>query len=221
MPPIFFLCNGGVLSIQIATIYIHIIYVEITTNTFPMDVKYIGERRGKGMKKVENGILEVTGDVFVIPNCAVTTKKCEGNPRRERYQKEMESLLAASGVASPFGEEIVMFESWIVLEDDLDTDNLADHPGHFIGTDGKEHSTGHILNYLPAALFEGKVEGDVVDIKIPIGLFKFNPDFSVILHLTLDQKNYRYRSFGNFENALDHAAGRLTSILKMKTAKGA
>lgn len=157
------------------------------------------------IKKVLDGKLEVNGDIFVIPNKARTSKEIDKLCFRNPIQAEMESILAASGTPSPFGDDIVVLQVWIVSEEDLNTENLGDNGGSFIGEDGKMHNTGYILGHIPMLLFEGHVEGDVVDLTIPKGLYEFNKDFVMVLHLKLCQKQYRYNSFGNFEDAMRYA----------------
>lgn len=58
-----------------------------------------------------------------------------------------------------------------------------------------------IPNNLPIELFEGKVEGDTVT---------FDHD-DLTIELVLNQSDYRYRRFGQFEEVLESLIARQTS----------
>lgn len=160
------------------------------------------------LAKVENGVLRINADVFIIPNSATTPSEC--GYWKDKRRRQMQQILAeTTGDDSAFNDdEIVILQTWTVAEETLDTESLGDHGGLFIGEDGKEHiiPNGRIGEFFPAKIFADHKEGEVVEVKIPKGYDKFNADFDVVLNLKLSQKGYRYGRFGNFETVFEQVA---------------
>lgn len=85
--------------------------------------------------------------------------------------------------------------------EDLGSENLARHG--FTIQDGSEmqYFCNDYMEYLPLNLFKGHKEGDWIDFTFEW----YNQDKTAILlllHTRLDQLNYRYRSFGGFDELL-------------------
>lgn len=150
------------------------------------------------MIKVENGKLEVNGDVFIIPNGMGTVNDFISG--KEFHRRVLDAIQFASN-GTHIDDKSLLVETWIVSKE-LGTDNLSDHGGKYIGEDGEIHGTGHLDRYIPFDLLNGHKEGDVVDITIPRGTYDFNEGFDIVLHLRLAQKEYRYSRFGSFEDVL-------------------
>lgn len=148
--------------------------------------------------RVENGKLEVNGDISIIPRSFCTID--ELLLFKEETRSDMTAITSASGmgVESP----MVTMQSCIV-SDDLSTDNLADHGGTFIRENG---TTGYLRRFptlFPAQLFAGKKEGDVIDVIIPKGMLDGNDSFDIKLHLRLAQTKHKYRWSGSFEESFN------------------
>lgn len=157
------------------------------------------------LAKVENGVLHINADVFIIPNSAVLTSEC--GYWADKRKRQMQQILTETTGESE--EDIVVLQTWVVAEETLESENLGNHGGSFIAEDRKKHyiPSGRIGEHFPAKLFEGHTEGEVVDIKIPKGYDEFNQNFDIVLSLRLAQKEYRYRGFGNFEDVFRQVAG--------------
>lgn len=148
-----------------------------------------------------NGVktLEVSADMFIVPNGFM--KASNNFIFGDRLNVTMNGILEASDHETEV--DPYMMQVWLVAENDLGCENLVDHMGHYWGIDGVKHPFGNIPSYLPANMFVGKKEGDVVTVVYPEGTTQFNKDFRVVMHLKLAQTEYRYRRFGTFEQCFD------------------
>lgn len=148
-----------------------------------------------------NGVktLEVSADMFIVPNGFM--KASNNVIYGDRLNATMNGILEASGHETEV--DPYMMQVWVVAENDLGCENLVDHMGHYWGIDGVKHPFGNIPSYLPANMFVGRKEGDVVTVVYPEGTTQFNKDFKVVMHLKLAQTGYRYRRFGTFEECFD------------------
>ena len=134
------------------------------------------------MKKLE-------GDVFIIPNSLLGPKSV--------LTQTSKDILCKTNEFFGFDPESPLVQIWAT---GMDVDNWGSHRSpKEIGEEAEKEirnisgkRAGYFLDYLPAALFEGKKEGDTVTFQIK--------DTSV--SLTLRQKGYRYRRFGSFEETL-------------------
>lgn len=149
-------------------------------------------------------VIKLQGEIFVIPNRAIISKD-EFSIRMERRIKEVCELNNV-----PFNAESSLIGYfWIILNDyrcgslsDIDVMIENDGDWYYIQAPNK--------GYFPLSLFEGKVEGDIVNVKIPIEISdvdgkKIN-ELQAILTLKLNQKDYRNRSgyFSRFEEAIKY-----------------
>lgn len=151
-------------------------------------------------------IIEAKGKGFIIPNRA-------SKPSGYIFGgEELISIGKINGVANP--EDSKFVQIWIVSED-LHSNNIGDHGCKF-EEDGKLYMTHYIDTRLPEDLFHNHKEGDIVKVVL-LGTcdFAYNKDnrkeyfevdpFEVEIHLDMElcQNEFRYRSFGTFEQVLE------------------
>ena len=144
----------------------------------------------------------INADAFIIPNAPV---KISDSYYRERREKRAKEICNASGIE--FDENAKLIQCWFTNED---CDNLQDH-GSRVEIDGKQWyiESGRIDSLIPANFFKGLKEGDTVDITLPVVVREYKRgedpdkmDIDLCIHLTLNQKSYRYSRFGTFEEVL-------------------
>ena len=154
----------------------------------------------------------VTGDLFIIPNCLAKPKRM----LFEEARYDLYQIAIANGIR--FTEDTEFVEVWYATPGNSDS-NWADH-----AIDGYDELKGWrpIFNYLPTEIFKDKVEGDVVTFNLPIkGRVAENPikgldnnpagcdlpngvsvTTTIKVSMTLAQKKYRYSRYGGFEEVL-------------------
>lgn len=152
------------------------------------------------MNKINNNVLEGTLEVFIIPNQGglVTSWMSKDN-----IIKKINGVAELSGFEfDPEKDPIVQL--WFC---GMECDNLVDHYIHAEDENGnKVYFRAGNIGHLPAKIFEGKKEGDSIDLVFPATVFcrenDSETDITVKTTVTLAQKKYRYRNFGNFEEVL-------------------
>ena len=136
--------------------------------------------------------INATGDIFIIPNHGGAVS----GYWLESTRREIIEIAKLNGLED-FNETCNAFEVWI-SSDDLSTENLNCHGGRF-GNDRIECR----CSLLPAVLFENVKEGDSIEINLPAAICSRDEhepeDIIVKITLTAKQLEYRYRSFGRFE----------------------
>jgi hypothetical protein len=150
---------------------------------------------------MENNEKVVKGDIFIIPNVA---EKFSSFSSTDWMRERSERLI---GIEPK--DEDKMLQVWITSEQcDNWQSNFAGcqkEIGLLKETDeiewedkkGREaRLLGYFPSYIPASVFAGKKEGDEINFHCP--------EYDVDIILTCRQKNYRYASFGNFEDVLRH-----------------
>jgi hypothetical protein len=142
----------------------------------------------------------VKGDVFIIPNVAETFE----NFHSPEWVKEKLSRLV--GIEPQ--DENKMVEVWITSPevDNWQCDfagfqrmiGLFDSEAEEVEWEnrmGREARVlGYFPQYIPASMFAGKKEGDEITFHCP--------EYDIDVILTCRQRDYRYASFGNFEDVL-------------------
>lgn len=156
----------------------------------------------------------ISGDVFIIPNGVAT-------PKNILFEETLHGMFTVATVNSiKFCDDTKFVQVWFCTPGNSDS-NWADHR-----IDGYDELEGWRpkSSFIPVSLFDGKKEGDVVTIDLPIiGWMPKHPikglditpagckipagvtvETTVKVSLTLAQGKHRYRSFGNgkFENLL-------------------
>ena len=155
---------------------------------------------------MENGTVKINGGIFIIPNSA--TKFCHmGEFWQNRCRKYMEELCELNGIT--FNPDDYLIECWY-HSDECDCDNIPDH-GISCMIDGKKCyiSSNKIRRMIPSQIFGDHVEGDIITVKIPATIDiestkeeYESKDIILEINLELNQKDYRYGRFGNFEDVL-------------------
>lgn len=156
-----------------------------------------------------NGIktIEFEADAFIIPNHAGSAN--DYLLFGEERKKFLDKISQENNCGELDFDNDPCCQLWF-CSDDLDTENLDAH-GAFIEVNGEELWIRPEVSVLPAKLFHDKKEGDTVVINIP-----WHPSFiyrrskenaeplSLVMNVKLNQKSYRYRNFGNFEEVLQY-----------------
>ena len=131
-----------------------------------------------------------TANLFVVPNSARTL---ESNMPTQMVWDRHNSLCDSLGMPEEFRLQSndAAIEIWAT---GLGSDNWSDHglPTTICG-DRRQLFVTH----LPHRLLKGLKEGDKLNVQI------LGQEVSLICN----QRNFRYRRFGNFEDALDKAMG--------------
>lgn len=152
-------------------------------------------------------MFEISGDVFIVPNkySTLTVESKRWYNKNERLAK-FEKLANLNNLENFDPDITKIVEIWVVVPEM--TENLHDH-GIYLDNE-QYRALDHSI--VPTELFEGKVEGDVVSIIIPLercfkvpsefGLVQTRKQINVKFNLRLAQREYRYRNFGNFEDVL-------------------
>ena len=152
----------------------------------------------------ENNELELSTDAFIIPNRMSLTCGEVNQDDKDLYQKiyDVNNL----GKVNPDSKIIQL---WFVPEEKAESENLVRHGVCCVSKDGIETMIFPPIECLPYDLFKGHKEGDVIDLVIPArqykrGLHIGDPniaiDYTLKLHIKLNQSDYRYRRFGKFED---------------------
>lgn len=149
--------------------------------------------------------------VFVIPNAAGYCRQFWLKSVGERVEKYSKALCSQKGIEfDPEHDKLV--QVWFVSkynenlgndylkEDNLGSDNLGDHGFRM---DGKFY--GFRYSHLPYSLIKGMKEGDTMDLEFEV-FTDDEKDYrtydTIKLHITFDQRSYRYRNFGKFEDVV-------------------
>jgi hypothetical protein len=145
--------------------------------------------------------VKADADVFIIPNGLVTLDDFfAGKVARSEF---IRNATVRDGITTIHGSSSdLLVQLWWTSEHDLGSDNLARHGFHFPDGGEEQYFSNDHLEYLPISMFAGHKEGDVLDFSFEW----FEKDGTAInlqLHTTLNQLNYRYRSFGGFDELLE------------------
>ena len=120
------------------------------------------------MKQVKDGVLEFNCKIFGIPNSPCPANSFWTDSDNKAYAKHTKDILNISHPGYAVLDDEILLEVWIVALEDLDSENLRDHGATILNEAGEKiRLNTSRLNFLPAKLFEGKKEGDIVDIIIP------------------------------------------------------
>ena len=129
------------------------------------------------------------GDVFIIPNGLSVYEDL-------RIMQEFYKDLCELNGVDPTGEQFV--QVWI-CSDELNTENMSCHGFRVNG-----NYMNAFCGDLPVSLVKDLREGDTVTVN-----FRAYPDINmgssdeiITMNLKLNQSDYRYRRFGNFEEVL-------------------
>lgn len=138
-------------------------------------------------------IIKATGDVFIIPNAAVTRESFINEIIPE---SEQDMLLV-----NEISERNPMFVECWIASNEFNTENLRDHGGHI----NDETRINIHTSYIPAILLNGHKEGETVTVKFMASKHTRDTHELVILEmkLTLSQLKYRYKNHGKFEECFN------------------
>lgn len=141
--------------------------------------------------------IEFNAEAFIIPNHSGTIGDFLGNaPRRIKE-------LATNVLGKEPEEDEKYIQMWYT-SDDINCENLTRHYPS-VTIDGTRYSICVPEEYLPYSILKNKDDGDVIDVKF-INKSRYDDeedtDIEVLIHVTLNQKDYRYRRFGSFRETL-------------------
>ena len=158
-----------------------------------------------------NNPITINGAIFIIPNHAPRLEDYWMESFKTKMQKYMHQICELNGLK--FDETVDRcVETWFTSPE-MECDNIPDHHIYFECDGEKYQLIFPSGRQLPSPLFKDKKEGDVIEIKVPAYIRKYdNPRYIdpvegdvetiVTLKLKLAQTEYRYRNFGNFEEVL-------------------
>lgn len=163
---------------------------------------------------------EINCDIFIIPNKAACINK--QYYIGEKLMKRSEELATENGFIY-YPEVTRMVQIWCVGQG---SDNMQDHGFHYKVGD-KEYSF-YFDSYLPESALRFHNEGDIITLKMPFRpryvfskdeggkklwdkVIDFEddpeapeaPTFYFTVNMKLNQRDYRYKNFGNFEEVLN------------------
>ena len=145
--------------------------------------------------------IEFNAEAFIIPNHSGKLEDFTFSSVRKDIKEVATRLLGKEP-----DEDERYVQMWYVVKD-LNCDNLSDH-GARVEIDGEKHSIRLASCFLPYSILKGKDDGDVVDVVFRNNYNAwFNDDVDsegepITMHVTLNQKDYRYRNFGSFQETL-------------------
>lgn len=132
----------------------------------------------------------VVGHAFIVPNQVTRLERDFTDP-----EWQMEKLRRLCGIKASYSDRLIQI--WITSEN---TDNWSDNFGGFqkeIGKGEPDHKTrdgrliGYFPKFFPVEVFDKKMEGDEVTLECP--------EYDITIKLICKQLDYRYKSFGRFE----------------------
>lgn len=156
---------------------------------------------------------------FVIPNAAGYCKQFLLDSYKERYERYCTDLCAQKGIKfDPDNDPLV--QVWFVSDYDgndpidyLKEDNLKSNnlEAHGFWVEDADYSFRY--GYLPLPLIKDIKEGDTMDLEFEVEkemvregkkrkYLAYGERDRIKLHVTFDQRSYRYRNFGNFEDVV-------------------
>lgn len=166
----------------------------------------------EGIKYMENNnefptldCESIEADVFIIPNSLAVMG------RDNKYWNFVDTDLfyssrKANGIDTD--DTSANVQVWIT---NTEHDNMVDHVFGVTTKNGDKY-VGRLYGYLPVEIFDGKVEGDTIEVNLlgnfakKIGSSYIDIDISKYFYvagkLKLNQLSYRYRRFGRFEEVL-------------------
>lgn len=136
-------------------------------------------------------------DMFVVP--------CSGHwlsSDIESNQKRVKELVRVNDCMDTEDEKVFGF--WMTGRETVNSDNLGDHGFEVtVKETGEKRNAFLDFNTMPTRFFISKDDGDVVTLVLPI---KFdiagNEKSTVMANIKCNQKDYRYRHHGSFNQVL-------------------
>ena len=160
------------------------------------------------MKTVDIMNLHINADIFIIPNPASNISDFFDSVQNEQLANMSTICKLNNEEFTPGIDRLV--ETWMVCKE-LGCDNVADHRIEVLDLEGNKRVIGIDSRYLPSNLLEGHVEGDIINIKLPVYITDGGRRYQVPgitietvadFTITLNQLGYHYRRFGFFEDVM-------------------
>lgn len=144
--------------------------------------------------------IEFNAEAFIIPNRSGKLEDFVFSSTRKDTKEVAVSVLDREP-----DEDERYIQMWYVVKD-LNCENLVDH-GASVELDGETYYIGMPTSFLPYSILKGKNDGDTIDVTFrnswDIDLDHEDEEtVKITMHVTLNQKDYRYRNFGSFQEVL-------------------
>lgn len=160
-------------------------------------------------------VLEFNAEAFIIPNPVSDINSLL--IFNDNYVEDYMKMLAVNGCDPDDPDNLMQVQLWFTSSD-LHTENVCRHGARVADENIRDVLLAPThMEFLPVSLFKGRKEGEVMYLRYPCrftyGELNVDEDDLVIepvelrIHLKLNQTEYRYRNFGNFENALERVIG--------------
>lgn len=160
----------------------------------------------------ENGLyIEANADVFVVPNRACLGEQFSDFIKNDRIEGGRRFCKNNNLDFDPDKDKFI--QVWITSED-LNQDNLGSHGFMIKNNNERLFCSSMYFEYIPENLIRDMKEGDEktllyknieLETRKHSCLHEKNPKIfkaDLVLTLKANQRNYRYRDFGNFEDAM-------------------
>lgn len=154
----------------------------------------------KTTNMIVNGTINANLDTFIIPNSASLVTDWMTPSQQERMTKKAEKISAVAGCGFDAANDKLV-QLWFV---GMGSENLVDHATMAEDENGNQYVLCADIERLPETLFRGHKEGDVIEVPLPATCKGEDGNIEVVLNakIKLNQRDYRYRRFGNFEEVL-------------------
>lgn len=154
----------------------------------------------KTTNMIVNGTINATLEAFIIPNSANLVTDWMIPSQQERMAEKAKKISAVAGCGFDATSDKLV-QLWFV---GMGSENLVDHATMAEDENGNEYVLCADIERLPEAVFRGHKEGDVIEVPLPATCKGKSGNIEVVINakIKLNQRDYRYRRFGNFEEVL-------------------
>ncbi len=146
-----------------------------------------------------------TAKCFVVPNSMITANDLYNPETRIPWLEELARINNVK-VADMANEPLV--ELWFTDKESLGSENLCDH-GFTAEVNGEECFFVPSITYLPVSFFKDLKEGDKIHFTVPIENPAVGIKASLVMTVELNQRDFRYRRFGDFQDVLGSLLGKM------------
>lgn len=146
--------------------------------------------------------IEFNAEAFIIPNHAGKLEDFWFDSVRTEAKKQAARVLGHEPKENDWFVQL-----WYVAKD-LNCENLVDHNA-YVDIDGKNYVIRMDSCFLPYEILKDKDDGDTVDVYFTNGRRDWDDEdekpsqIEIVMHVTLNQHDYRYRNFGTFQQVLN------------------
>lgn len=145
--------------------------------------------------------IEFNAEAFIVPNHAGKLNDFWFPSVKTEAKKQATRVLGKEP-----DENEWFVQMWYVAKD-LDCENLVDHNA-YIDLDGEGYVIRMNSCHLPYSILRDKDDGDTIDVPFTNGRRDWDDEdeepsnIEILMHVTLNQKDYRYGHFGSLQEVL-------------------